>query len=389
MTEPLLLGASLPLSGPLREFGASLEAGYRLAVEEANGAGGIPLQGGRREVSLLVLDNETDANRASEQARALVARGVAALLGPATPPLSIPVSVVAEQAARPCVVSITPIRAWQSGCEAGWRWAWDFFFDEQQMTRTQFQAADLVETNRRVALFTDLEEDGIVMGALWEQHAREFGYEVVYRAEFPVGLADFATQVAEIEAAAADIVIAQVTPPDAIAMLREMAQTGFCPRLLFIEKTGNVGGWPRVTGGLGEGTLAANWWSPELGLPRSQEFVARFRDELGGIDSNLASIVCGYSAARLLLDAVERAGTAEPEAINTEIARTDAHYPAGRVRFEASHTAALPAVMTQWHGSDMVLVMLADGSPGPHALQAPPPGLARAAARARGHRSPA
>jgi branched-chain amino acid transport system substrate-binding protein len=379
--EPIVLGTTLPLSGPLREFGTSLEAGYRLAVEEANAAG-VRLGRARLPVRLLVRDNQTDPNRASQQARELVADGAAALLGPATPPLSIPVSVVAEQVARPCVVTMTPIRAWQSACDAGWSWAWDFFFDEQQMTRTQFQAADLVETNRRVALFTDLEEDGIVMGALWEQHAREFGYEVVYRAEFPVGLCDFSSQVDEAQAAEADVAIAQVMPPDGVAILRAMADAGYCPKLLFIEKTGNTGGWPRVTGGLGEGTLAANWWSPELGLQRSQEFVERFREELGGIDSNLASIVWGYSAARLLLDAVERAGALDPAAVNAEIGRTDGEYPAGHVRFDSSNTCALPAIMTQWHGSDMVLVMLADGSPGPHALRVPPSGLAKAAAQA-------
>jgi branched-chain amino acid transport system substrate-binding protein len=371
----IVLGTSLPLTGPLTSFGTSLESGYLLAVEEANAAGGIRVGRRRQGVRLQVVDNGSDPNRASDQARGLVAEGSVALLGAATPPLSIPVSVVAEQLGLPCVVTVTPIRAWQGACDAGWSWAWDFFFDELQMTCRQFQAADLVDTNRRVALFTDLEEDGIVMGALWEQHARDFGYELVYRAEFPVGLGDFSTQVAEVKAAGADVVIAQVTPPDGSSVLREMATAAYCPKLVFLEKTGNTGAWPQTTAGLGEGTLAASWWSPELGLPRAQEFVQRFRAELGGIDGRLATLVFGYSAAKLLLDAIERAGSTAPGAVNAEIARTDAEYPAGRIRFDAAHSSEQPAIMTQWQGDDVVLVMHADGRPGPHRVQAPPAGL--------------
>jgi branched-chain amino acid transport system substrate-binding protein len=149
------------------------------------------------------------------------------------------------------------------------------------MTETQFQAADLAETNRRVALFTDLEEDGIVMGGLWEDKAPDFGYEIVYRAEFPVGMTNFASQVEEGMAADADIVIAQVIPPDGTSILRQMRASGYQPELIFMEKSGNTGGWPEITGGLGEGTLDANWFAEGMGTPRESEFIERYREELG------------------------------------------------------------------------------------------------------------
>jgi branched-chain amino acid transport system substrate-binding protein len=356
-------------------FGTSLETGYALAVEETNAAGGIEGARGRRPVRLAILDNESDPNLASGQARDLVRQGACALLGAATTPLSIPVSVAAEQLEVPALSSITPIRAWQSGNDAGWQWAWNAFFDELQMTRTQFQASELVETNRRVALFTDLEEDGIVMGALWDQHAYELGYEVVYQAEFPVGIGDLSAQVAEAQATEADVVIAQVTPPDGVSLLHDLKVAGYCPKLLFIEKAGNTGGWARLTGGLCEGTCAAGWFAEGLGSSREGEFIERYREQLGGVDSNLGTIVFGYSIASVLIDAIRRVGAPDPAAINAEIAETDAEYPLGHVHFDAAHACPTPAIVTQWQGSDMVLVMLPDGSAGPHALRVPPSGL--------------
>jgi len=355
----ITLGATLPKTGALAAFGTSIEHGYRQAVEELSAQSGL-------DVRLLVLDNRSEAALASQQARDLVTvEGAGALLGGATPPLSIPISVVAEQLEVPVILTVTPIRAWLGASDHGWAWAWDIFFDELQMTRTQFQAADLVDTNRRVALFTDFEEDGIVMGALWEENAADFEYEIVYHAEFPVGTGAFAAQVAEARAAEAEVVIAQVMAPDGRALLEAIRADGYAPKLVFLEKAGNTGAWPRITNGLGEGTLAANWFAEGVGTLREAEFVARYRDRFGGVDSNLGEVVCGYTAAAVLLDAIERARTTEADAVNAAIGATRAEYPAGWVEFDAAHASPHPAVMTQWQGSDMALVMHADGSPGP------------------------
>ena len=64
------------------------------------------------------------------------------------------------------------------------------------MTQTQFQASDLIDTNKKVVLFTDTEEDGVVMGKLWEENAPKFGYTIVSREMFPVVQANFSSQVA-------------------------------------------------------------------------------------------------------------------------------------------------------------------------------------------------
>lgn len=354
----MIIGASLPLTGPLQAFGTTLQLGYAQAVAEVNEAGGVVIDGERRTVELVVRDNASSGERAAEQARSLVLQdGAAALLGPATPPLSIPVSSVAEQLRVPTIITITPLQAWKGGNPGGWRYAWDVFFDEQQMTRTQFEAAELFETNRKVALFTDTEEDGVVMGGLWEETAPEFGYEIAYRAQFPVGGTDFRSQVAEALAAGAEVVVSQVTPPDGVALLEEMRAQGYEPRVLFLEKAGNTGGYVEMSGGLADGSLAANWFAAGMGLDREQEFIDAYAARLGGVNSDLGNVVAGYSIARVLLEAAERAGTLDADALCAEIARTDGTFPAGAIRFGDDHTAVLPAVQTRWAGADQLLVL--------------------------------
>src|SRR6266511_1045595 len=92
------IGASLPLTGGLGPFGPTLKMGYQRAIDEVNAAGGLKLSDGRHKVKLVVLDNKSDPNTAAGQARTLyLQNGAVAMLGAATPPLTIPLSKVAEQ----------------------------------------------------------------------------------------------------------------------------------------------------------------------------------------------------------------------------------------------------------------------------------------------------
>lgn len=374
--DPIVIGTSLPLTGPLAPFGNSMQLGYETAIQEVNDEGGLDVGGTKRPVELVVQDNASDGNTAAEQARSLVLDdGAVALLGAATPPLNIPISLAAEQLKVPVVNTLTPIQAWLSGAPDGYKYAWDFFFDEVQMTQTQFQAADTITTNKKVALFTDQEEDGVVMGGIWEKVAPEFGYEIVYRAEFPVGNTNFASQVKAAADAQAEIVIAQVIPPDGIAILKEMKAQGFDPQAFFMEKAGNTGGYPQISEGLGDGLMAANWWAEGMGYDREQEFIDTFAEQLGGVNSDLGTLVFGYSIAQVLMDAISNAGSTEPDAINEAIGKTDGTFPAGKIKFGDNHASAAPAVQTQWVGNDMILVTDAEGN-SVNPIIAPMPGLA-------------
>jgi branched-chain amino acid transport system substrate-binding protein len=373
--DPIVIGASLPLTGPLQAFGTSLEQGYKAAIDEVNAAGGLDVGGTTHQVELIVQDNASDGNKASEQAKSMVLDdGAIALLGPATPPLSVPVSAVAEQLKVPAIFTITPIEGWLTGTETGYQYSWDVFFDEIQMTETQFLAANTVESNKKVVIFTDTEEDGPIQAALWKDYATKHGYEVVSHIEFPVGNENFSSQVAEAKAAAADIVLAQIIPPDGIALLKEMKAQSYQPKMMFMEKAGNTGGFVDITGGLAEGVMAANWFAEGMGLDREAEFITNFKEFAGGVNSNLGTVVYGYSIAKVLLEAMANAGSLEADAINSAIGTTDAVYPAGHIKFDERHASAMPMSQTQWKGADQILVLTQDGQAA-NAIEVPVAGL--------------
>jgi branched-chain amino acid transport system substrate-binding protein len=253
------------------------------------------------------------------------------------------------------VTSLTPVEAWAAANPQGWKYSWDLFFTESQMTDLQYQASNLVKTNKKVALFTDNEQDGAVMGALWASKAAKFGYTIAYHATFPVGTSDFGSFIAETKKAGATIIIAQMIPPDAFALWKQMKSLGYAPAVAFCEKCGNARSWYKELGDVGNGTMATTWWSPTLGRPQTKEFVDGYEAAFGNT-SDLASVVATYSAAMVMIDAIKKAGSTDPEKVNAALAATDAQLPIAHIKFNDKHQSYVPALMAQWQGDNMPMV---------------------------------
>jgi branched-chain amino acid transport system substrate-binding protein len=351
--EEITVGTSLPLTGPLGPIGPILRTGYEQAVSEINAAGGVQVGDAKRRVKLVVLDNKSDPNVATQQARTLVNKdGAAALLGACTPPLNVPLSATAETLRVPMVSTCTPVRAWLAGSKSGWNYAWDLFFDEEEATKLSFETADLTETNKKVALFTDNEADGVVMGGLWERNAPAMGYEVVYRANFPVGTTSYSSFIRRAKAAGAEIVIAQMVPPDGIALWKQMKSLNYKPKLAFCEKCGATSGWLKALGPLAEGTGVFLSFTPDN--PEGKSSVDALRQKFPAT-ADLSIAVNAHTAAQVLFDAISAAGSVDPEPVNEAIGKTDKTYASGPVRF-TDNAAALKTNMLQWQGQDTVQV---------------------------------
>lgn len=349
--DTIKIGAALPMTGGLASFGPMIEAGYQQLVDDVNADGGIEIDGQSHDVELVVRDSESDSTKVAEAARSLVLDdGVVGLLGSVTPPLQVPASTVADAEGIPFVGTLTPVQSWLAGNSEGWQYAWNFFFDEDEMTALQYKVADLTETNKKVALFTDNAEDGTVMGALWEDKASEFGYEVAYRATFPVGTTDYTQYINELKASDADVLIAQMIPPDAIALWKQLKAADVDLQLAFAEKAASTSAWPGELGEIAEGTMITDWFLP--GDPKGEELLEQFSAEVGKNPEATAAILA-YSAAQILVEAIERAGSTDPDAINDEIAKTSTMIASGyEIEFGDDHASRIEPVSSQWVGSD-------------------------------------
>jgi branched-chain amino acid transport system substrate-binding protein len=357
--KEILIGASIPETGVLAAFGTYEKWGYGAAVADINKSGGVYLSQYKTKVPvrLQLYDDQSQPDQVTANTKRLILKDkVVALLGSATPPQVIPGAIVAEQNRIPFVSGVSPIRAFL-GANKNWTHAWDIFFDELDMTQQQFLTMNTVSSNKKIALFTDNEQDGVVMGGLWEQTAKKFGYEIAYHASFPVGTTDYSDLIRRAQAAKAEIVITQMITPDGISLRKQMQSLNYHPKAAFFEKAAEPVQWASALKDAAQGVMVTGYWYPTLSYPGASNLRQRFEQETGQTYSQ--HIADTYSSAQVLLDAIQSAGGLDKEAINDAIGKTDKTYVVGHINFAkgpGGHTSPLPTFMLQWQNGQTQIV---------------------------------
>jgi branched-chain amino acid transport system substrate-binding protein len=354
--DEIVIGASLPLSGPLAGFGSFQQWGYKRAVDEVNKAGGIAIGGKKQPVRLVLRDDKTDPNATASNTETLISRDkVVAMLGSCTPVLVNAGALVAERARKPLVTGCDPLEAFKSVRK--WKYVWDLFFHEPDLAVAQFKtlAEFGVQTNKKVAIWHDNGPDGqVVGGQIWPALAKEFGYEVVQNASFPIDNAQFTSIIGEAKSKGAEIVLVDAITPQAIAIRKQMASAGYTPKVLNIEKGAEPVQFAEALGKLADGILVGGYWDPTFPYLGAADLSKAFESETKLSSSQ--HIADSYAAAQILLDAIAAAGSTDPEKINTAIAATNKTYVVGPIKFDENHTAKLPIVSLQWQGGKTVIV---------------------------------
>jgi branched-chain amino acid transport system substrate-binding protein len=360
----IVIGTSIPVSGELAGFGGFVKWGYQHAVNEVNAAGGITVGGKKRKVRLDILDDKTNPNTTASNVQALIsAHKVDALLGSCTPFLVNAGAVVADRQRVPMVTGCDPTVAFTSVKK--WSWVWDIFFYEPNLAEAPFQtlAAHGAATNKKVAILHDNGPDGQVVGGhLWPAMAKKYGYRVVKNVSFPTDNSDFSSAVQDAKRADADIVLVDSGTPQAVSVRKQMATAGYTPKVLVMEKGAEPTQFATALGDLANGALVGGYWDPSFPYPGARALAQAYAKETGqGVSQHIAD---SYTAARVLLDAIKAAGSTDKQKVNDAIAKTDATYPVGPVRFDAQHAAKLNMAEMQWQNGKTVVVWPKDRQTG-------------------------
>lgn len=370
----IVLGTSLSMTGPLGQFGVNEKIGYEQKIDEINKAGGLTVGGSKHKIKLIVLDNRSDPNTASQQIRELTLKDNAtALLGACTPPIVVPQAQAADRAKVPYVTTCNPVRAFQAGNPSGWTYSWDLFFDEKDQATTVAKGLAMAGGNKKVALFTDTEPDGVAERPLYKQAMAAEGLDVVGDYTFPVGTSDFSSFINDAKSKGAELIAGQMVPPDGIALWKQMSSLGLKPVAAFVAKASDAKAWPQALGPVADGTLSEGFWSPSTGKANSQQLAQVLGPQFPNDQADLGVAMLGYTVAAVVTDAISSANSTDPAKVNTAIGHTDTDYPAGHIQFDPkTHTAVTPYLLTQWQNGDTVTVVPAQ--PGV-TLQVPTKGL--------------
>jgi len=160
------------------------------------------------------------------------------------------------------------------------------------------------------------------------------------------GDTDFTAQLTDSIAKNPDVIFAPFHYREAALIVKQARELGYEGPLIGGD-TWDAPEFIEIAGDASEGATFSTHFHPEGALTEmSKEFIDLYEDEFGKEANAFAAL--GWDAYMLLVDAIERAGSVEPEAIRAQLeATTDLELVTGMTTINYTHDAVKPAVIKQ------------------------------------------
>ena len=368
--QSIKLGAVIPLTGRYGGGGAQVRAGYEIAVDHVNAAGGVAVGGKKMPLELVLLDDESDATKTVSRFETLAAQGVVVYLGGFGSDLHAAADSVAEKNKIPYLgVAFALNKVHQQG----FRYLFSPFWKSPDIGRelpgllASLPAAERVKT---VAIFQEKTDWGREMAAAWNEAGRAAGYQVVVNGEYAPGAKDFSDLILKAKAANADAVFALPTPPDGVAIVKQMKELGYTPKLTFLIRAPDAPIWSKNLGKDGDYVMLAPGWHNAVKAPGVKELNDAHVKKIGRPADPIAGPA--YACIQIAAAAVGRAGSLDREKVRDAIAATSMPTVVGSVKFRPDGTGVVQSVFLQWLNGKQELVWPKESATAPFAYPAPP-----------------
>lgn len=398
--KPIVIGASLPITGGFAINGQKHKNGYQLWEKLVNARGGLL----GRPVKVLINDNQSSVEASLSQIeRYINVDKVDLLLGTFSSKLTFPMSAIAEQAK---MVYPIPSGGALKIYERGFKYI--FFFQPTAAEYVGNSVADMIlhyvpagERPKTVAVAwaDDFFSNAISAGMLGKKveitgfnkvidlapgTLSKAGMKVVFAKQWPEEYSDWITLANSIKASRAEYLAGLVAFPDEVIMLsRALKTVGFQPKGAYFCQ----GTQEEVKEGLGDsvnGITIHSAWHPAVqweGLIAgekltNQDFVELFKKEFGHEPDEDEAIP--FATCQGLEQAVQAVGSTDNTAMRNWIASRDKQNPIktvlGDFYFDERGLAKdKPFLMAQWQDGKLKFVYPVGQFPGTTDLVWPKP----------------
>src|SRR5438094_8586670 len=368
--QTIKVGAVVPLTGRYGGGGAQVRAGYEIAVEHLNAAGGVAVGGKKMALELALLDDESDATKTVSRLETLAAQGVVAYLGGFGSDLHAAAASVAEKNKTPYLgIAFALNKVHQQG----FKYLFSPFWKSPDVGKHTVSLLALIpaaERPKTVAIFQEKTDWGQEMGVAWTEAGKTGGYQVVVHGEYAPGAKDFSDLILKAKNANADAVFGIPTPPDGMTIVKQLKELGYTPKLLLLIRAPDSLPWTKNLGKDGDYTVLAAGWHHAMRAPGVKELNEAHEKKFG----RPADPIVGpaYACVQILANALSRAGAADRDQLRDAIAASDTTTVIGPVKFRADGTGIVQAAFAQWQNGKQELVWPKEFATAPLAYPAPP-----------------
>ena len=320
------IGVAAPLTGPQSHYGKGIENAVRMAVEEAN-ASGLEIGGKKIKFEVLAEDDQADPKTATSVAQKLVDAKINGVVGHMNSGAGIPASKIYMEASIPQIsASMTAVAYTAQGYPTTYR----VMANDAQQGKVLGEYATQKWGAKKVVLIDDRTAYGQGLADEVEKAVKAGGGEITAR-EFTNDKAqDFNAILTSAKGKKPDLIFFGGMDPQGGPMVRQLKDLGMASKYLggdgiyspkFIELAGKSA----------EGSKASSPGLPLEKMPGGTAFKEKYEAKYGQIQLYEPF---AYDAANILIDAMKRAGSTEPNKYLPEMSKTNYTGVIGTVSFD-------------------------------------------------------
>jgi branched-chain amino acid transport system substrate-binding protein len=360
-SEPIKIGASLPLTGDFAEPGVAAQQGYKIWQELVNKDGGLL----GRQVELVIKDDQSDQNVIVSDYNALIQKEkVDLLLGTFSSLLNLPASAVAE---RNKMLFVEPAGGSPEMFSRGFKY---LFFAQQATAQHQ---ADLFaewvtglpdDQKPKTAAYVIADDPfgGPVAEGIQEKLEAD-GVKTVYSKVYPPETVNFDAAAAAVASKKPDV-IAQGSAglADGVNLIRSLIKVGYSPKQMFQASTPSFADQYSDAIGLKntEGVFYAVSYHVDSPTPGNEEFLAAYRAKYDADPPEDAAD--GYAAAQVLQKAVEEVGEIDQTKLADWLRENEVDTILGPLSWDETGAPEQAFLLAQWQNGDEEIVLPEDAA---------------------------
>lgn len=330
------VGAIYPLTGSLAPTGESMKQAIELAQEIVNQeydlnlplaqSAGLPGLGGAR-IEITFADHAGDPEQGAMEAQRLIdEEEVIALLGCYNSGVTAKASQMAEAASIPF---LNPESTSPTLTDRGYKWFFRTTANDAIFARNFFEFLQDVDqqqglSTRELAIVYENTLWGTGVGHAERAYANEFDFNVVADVPYASDADSVEAQVQTLLEAGNPIVMQASYLGDAILYMQTYQEMDFQPTALLAMDAGFINArFIEAVGSEGNYILSREVWAQDLGeqKPLVQQADDLYFEKYGShMDGNSAR---SFTGLLVLADAINRAGSTEPEAIRQALLEAD------------------------------------------------------------------
>lgn len=336
-SNTIKIGAIQPISGPVSAYGTQSRDAINMAVAEINAKGGVL----GKNLEVFIEDDEANPEKTVNAFNKLVTQNkVIGIVGALTSKCSLAITKSAQERK---VVMISPSSTNDAVTDAG-----DYIF--RACYKDSFQggvlgqfAVETLKAKTAAIIFDNTNDYSVGMKDNFTKKFEALGGKVIEAASYATGDKDFNAQLTKIKTGNPDVLLIPDYYNTVSLIAKQVKNQGITATMIGAD------GWDEIANNAGDeviGSYYSNHYAPDAKDADVEKFVAAFKAKYNNVTPN-ALAALAYDSTYILAEAIQKAGSTDPEKIKAAMMETNRKFVTGNIKYDAQRNPVKSVTMVQ------------------------------------------